>query len=133
LPLSLLEAMGAGIVPVVSDLASGISEVVNLQNGIRVSIGDEAGYLLALFHLAERPHQLDEMSTHCIAAVRENFSVASMADRWVVMIENHLGGGLPDWSQKIKVLPPLTYQNQLKYHPLLKPFRRVAKQFFVRK
>lgn len=133
LPLSLLEAMGAGVVPVVSDLASGISEVVNQQNGIRVPIGDEAGYLQALFHLAERQDHLDGMAIHCIAAVRENFSVGSMASRWLNMITNHLASGQPDWSQKTKALPPLAYQNRLKYHPILKPFRRVAKQFFGRK
>ena len=54
LPLSLLEAMGAGLVPVVSDLPSGISEVVNDANGIRVAVADEGGYVRALTGLAVR-------------------------------------------------------------------------------
>ena len=43
LPLSLLEAMGAGVVPVVSDLPSGLAEVVDESRGRRAPVGDVAG------------------------------------------------------------------------------------------
>ena len=40
LALSLLEAMGAGVVPVVSDLSSGIAQAVPADCGLRVPFGN---------------------------------------------------------------------------------------------
>ena len=39
-PVALVEAMGAGLVPVVSDIASGVPEIVDAANGVRVAVGD---------------------------------------------------------------------------------------------
>jgi glycosyltransferase involved in cell wall biosynthesis len=38
-PVALLEAMSTGLVPVVSDLPSGVPEVVSEQTGFRIAIG----------------------------------------------------------------------------------------------
>ena len=49
LPVALLEAMAAGVVPVVSDLESGVRDVVDTGvNGWRVAVGDTAGFARAV-------------------------------------------------------------------------------------
>ena len=52
--MSLLESMAHGLVPVVSDIESGIREVVDSNNGIRVAIDDIPGYAKAIIHLHEK-------------------------------------------------------------------------------
>ena len=127
LPLSMLESMGAGLVPVVSDLSSGISEVVNFKNGIRIPLHDEDGYLQALLNLAAKPDLLDEMATQSINAVRENFSIEAMTKRWLAMI--NVGRDVRiDWSNPICVTAPLELQSKILYRPIFKPLRRIIKK-----
>lgn len=53
LPLSLLEAMARGCVPVVADVRSGIPDVVTEgENGFRVPVGDIGGFVERLSQLA---------------------------------------------------------------------------------
>ena len=130
LPLSLLEAMGAGLVPVVSDLPSGISEVVNPLNGIRIPINDEAGYLQSLLRLAAEPDSLDEMAGQAITAVRENFSVEAMTRRWLVMMNACSCDTVVDWSKPIQLTPPLELQGKILFWPIFRPLRRLYKKAF---
>lgn len=53
LPVALLEAGAAGVVPVVSNLASGIPEVIRPgETGFRPEVGDIGGFADAISHLA---------------------------------------------------------------------------------
>jgi glycosyltransferase involved in cell wall biosynthesis len=63
LPVALLEAGAAGVVPVVSNLASGIPEVVTPGvTGFRPEAGDIAGFADAIGQLAGDRQALDTMS-----------------------------------------------------------------------
>jgi glycosyltransferase involved in cell wall biosynthesis len=53
-----LAAMGGGLVPVVSDLPSGIPEVVDNSNGFLVPINDAASYARGIVHLHEHRDEL---------------------------------------------------------------------------
>lgn len=128
LPLSLLEAMGAGLVPVVSDLPSGISEVVNERTGIRVGIGDEAGYAAALVALAGDPERRKELSRHAAAEVRASHSTAAMAARWEAMLENLAPAEAPHWKPGCRATPPLGVGGHWSFHPLLRPLRSRIKR-----
>lgn len=53
LPLAMLQAMGEGVVPVVSDVASGVPQlIVHGASGFRVAIGDIDGFAFRLATLA---------------------------------------------------------------------------------
>jgi glycosyltransferase involved in cell wall biosynthesis len=86
LPLSLLEAMMAGVVPVVSDLPSGIREVVNEANGILVQPDNIEGYAKGIEKLHFDRKLLAEMATNARIPVVKNFSTTAMADRWVQVL-----------------------------------------------
>ena len=128
LPLSLLESMGAGLVPVVSDLPSGISEVVNDRNGIRVAIDDEAGYADAVVRLARDRNLLASMSVCAGDEVRQSHSTEAMARRWVDMLAAHLPAELPQWQATCKATAPMELDGQWQFSPMLRPMRRMLKR-----
>jgi glycosyltransferase involved in cell wall biosynthesis len=127
LPLSLLEAMGEGLVPVVSDLPSGISEVVNEGTGIRVGIHDEVGFITALTDLAGAPIRRAALSAGAIDGVRQSHSTQAMARRWTAMLENLLPEKIPVWKPQCRASAPLELQGKWLYHPALRPIRVMAK------
>ncbi len=83
LPLSLLEAMARGLVPVVSDLPSGVCEVVHPDTGKLVAPDNIAGYAQAIVWLHSHRQDLDRLSRNAREAVRLEFSVQAMTDRWL--------------------------------------------------
>jgi glycosyltransferase involved in cell wall biosynthesis len=61
-PVALLEAMSAGLVPLASDLASGIAEVVGETTGFRITVGDVAGFAARIETLHRDRTLLERMS-----------------------------------------------------------------------
>jgi glycosyltransferase involved in cell wall biosynthesis len=127
LPLSLLEAMGNGLVPVVSDLKSGIPEVVDARNGFLVPVNDVAGHVRAIIHLHEHRDELVAKSAAARARVQEEFSVTAMTDRWL--------GALPApqvslsvWPQRWRITSPLMAGNPFHFSPPMRFLRRMAVQ-----
>jgi glycosyltransferase involved in cell wall biosynthesis len=76
LPVALLEAMGSGVVPVVSDIDSGVPEVVTTGvSGLLPAVGDIEGFAAAIACLdADRP-LLERMSAAARRTVEECFDV----------------------------------------------------------
>ncbi|BCX48307.1 glycosyltransferase group 1 family [Haloferula helveola] len=128
LPLSLLESMGAGLVPVVSNLASGISEVVDDGNGIRVDPGDEDAFVAAILGLAIDPERVREMSGRAAKRVRENYSAEAMARRWVTMVEEHGSGAEIVWAAECRASAPVELEGRFAYHRCLRPIRKMWKR-----
>ncbi len=130
LPLSMLEAMGSGCVPVVSDLPSGISEVIDDLNGIRVpfSGADESAYVGALAELCGDRVRLAEMAAAATRTVRESYSNAAMAERWTRLLATHEKPMAPDWTQPcIADAPPECRNKHWYFHPVMRPLRKLAK------
>ena len=130
LPLSLLESMGAGLVPVASDLPSGISEVVNDGNGFRVPIDDEAGYAAAVIRLAREPDLRAAMSVRASAEVCESHSTDAMARRWVEMLESCLPARDPVWNATCRATAPKELDGKWRFSPPMRPVRRLLKRMF---
>jgi glycosyltransferase involved in cell wall biosynthesis/GT2 family glycosyltransferase len=78
LSLALLEAMAAGVVPVVSDLASGTREVVESgSTGLLARPGRPEEFADAIVRLAEHPELLERMSAAAAARVADRHSLAA--------------------------------------------------------
>lgn len=127
LPLSMLEAMGAGLVPVVSDLPSGISEVVNDSNGIRVPVSGPEGYVAALAYLCGNRDRMAAMAIAAAQTVREDYSAMAMGRRWRQVLEEHAKPTVPDWSQPCSADAPPECRTRWYFHPALRPARRLLK------
>jgi glycosyltransferase involved in cell wall biosynthesis len=83
LPLALLEAMSVGLVPVVSDIPSGVPEVVVPgETGSRIPIGDVEGFAQAIAKLDSDRSILESMSGAARQLVADKFDVKLQAARY---------------------------------------------------
>jgi glycosyltransferase involved in cell wall biosynthesis len=124
LPISLLEAMAYGAVPVVSDLPSGIREVVNSETGILVNPENVDGYADAILKLDSDREDLAKKSRAASSLVTKGFSCEAMADRWLKML-SELPSSTAEWPSSQKV----TYSLMMRRLglPFLPAFRPVGK------
>lgn len=127
LPLSLLEAMGAGVVPVVSDLESGIRDVVTEQTGVRVPGGDVSAAADALVGLTQDRARLATLSAAAAQSVRTEYSAARMAEKYLQVI------GPPArppvlWPGEVPVPAPLGIERPWLYQGLPRVARRWTKR-----
>lgn len=126
LPLSLLEAMAHGVVPVVSDLSSGIQDVVTDNCGMRVPVHDTAGYARAILALDADRERLAAMALAVCEKIAGEFSTAAMAERWLKMLGQFPGRSDIRWLGRIDIHPLQACERPLYFHPLLRPLRRLA-------
>ena len=89
LPVSLLEAMAHGAVPVVSAVRSGVRELVrDGENGFLVPVGDVAGFAERLALLARAPERLVRMSAAARATIATGpYTAESMCDAYLALFE----------------------------------------------
>lgn len=82
LPISLLEAMAAGLVPVCLDIRSGVGEVLHhLENGILVS-NREDSFAAAISQLIENPNLRSNLSAAAKRTISEKYSDELCMNRW---------------------------------------------------
>ncbi len=128
LPLSLLEAMGNGLVPVVSDLESGLREIVSESCGLRVATGDVSAAVAALQALAADRTTLRVLSNAARSAARANYSASVMADRYLALIDSMMPDTPVFWPASGAVPTPLGVASPMYFHPAVRPLRRCAKR-----
>ena len=124
LPLSLLEAMGAGLVPVVSDLESGIREVVDETSGRLVAPGNTAGFAEAIAALHGQRGELRRLSQNARERVRHDFSVAAMTDRWLQALPASPNSEVR-WPERWTIKPIITAPDPWRYSPPIRLLRRL--------
>jgi glycosyltransferase involved in cell wall biosynthesis len=94
LPLSMLEALSAGLVPVVTDVESGIGEVcVHNQNALISPIGKPGALADNLLRLANSPELFNRLSK----ASRQSFldhklTAVDMAEQYATVLDNLFDG-----------------------------------------
>ena len=125
LPLSLLEAMGQGLVPVVSDLESGIPEVVDKTTGRLVAVDNVAGYADAIVWLHRHRDEMQLLSQNARKRVQREFSVEAMTDRWLAALPKTfpaIGAWPADWDIKA----PLPARHPIFFSQPARALRRLA-------
>jgi len=114
LPLSLLEAMACGVVPVVSDLESGIRDLVSASTGIAVPVNDIDAYADAILQLHLNRGELHQKSIAAQQRVAQEFSVEAMTDRWLTVAKPNQPEIYPVWKES-KILTPIGYENHFRF------------------
>lgn len=125
LPLSLLEAMGCGLVPVVTDLPSGIPEVVNDENGCLVGLNDTGGYARAIVQLHQDRQVMAAKSVAARERVAGEFSVAAMTNRWLKLFPAAAPSVV--WPKRWQIKAPLPARDKWRYSPPMRWARRFAR------
>ena len=126
--LSVLEAMGYGLVPVVSDLPAGIPEMVDKTTGILVPVDDVAGYARAIIHLHEHREELAAKSAAARERVKTKFSIEAMTDGWLAAFPPTTAP-ISDWPQQWSITAPLVARHPVYFSPPLRVLRRLAAKF----
>ena len=122
-PLSLLEAMGAGLVPVVSDLPSGIREVVDASTGMLVPPENTKGYAEAIIKLHQNRAELRRLFQNAREKARREFTVSAMADRWLAVLPPNPPAEIA-WPNAWKIKPILSASNPWLFSPPIRWLRR---------
>jgi glycosyltransferase involved in cell wall biosynthesis len=125
-PLSLLEAMAAGLVPVVSDLPSGIREVVDASTGKLVPPENTKGYADAIVQLHRNRDELSRLSQNAQEKARREFTVSAMTDRWLAAVPPSPAAEI-SWPDKWKIKPILSASNPLWFTPPMRWLRRLIR------
>jgi len=93
LPVSLLEAMASGVVPVCLEMRSGIRDVLqHEQNGLIVS-DRGAAFLAAVGRLKDSPAWRAQLAGMARSTVAAGFSIDNCATRWISLLQTHAGSG----------------------------------------
>jgi glycosyltransferase involved in cell wall biosynthesis len=88
LPVALLEAGAAGVVPVASDLASGIPEIVRHgETGYLAPVGDCRAFAAAIQALATDRQRLDAMSAAVRSLVARDWDIRARARAYESLFE----------------------------------------------
>ncbi|HEY5551011.1 MAG TPA: glycosyltransferase family 4 protein [Opitutaceae bacterium] len=92
LPVVMIEAMEAGCVPLVTQIRSGVDDLVDDgRNGILFPVGDVAAAVDALRRFATAALPLEAMSTAARARLASSeFAISHAADRYEVLFERML-------------------------------------------
>ena len=78
-PVSLIEAMSVGLVPVISDLPGGITDIVKEDIGFRIPIDDNKGFAAAIIKLDKDRTLLEQLSVNCRNKIIEQYDVKKTA------------------------------------------------------
>jgi glycosyltransferase involved in cell wall biosynthesis len=127
LPLSLLEAMGEGLVPVVSDLPSGLAEVVTAETGLRVPVGDVAAAEAAILGLAGDRPRLHRLSENAARLARSRYSAERMVSEYLALIDSIAPRETPLWPPAVQIPAPRGLRPWL-YRGWPRSLRRVLKR-----
>ncbi len=89
-PVTLIEAAAAGVVPVASDLPSGIPEiVVPGSTGFRLPVGDTGRFAAAIAALATDPKLLAQMSANVREIAVRNFDIREKVKAYDSLFERY--------------------------------------------
>jgi glycosyltransferase involved in cell wall biosynthesis len=89
LPLALLEAMGAGLACVATDVG-GVSEVLDEATGLVVGPGDAGALAAAMTRLAEEPGLADALRSRAAEVARARFSISACTEAHLQLYEDLL-------------------------------------------
>jgi len=130
LPLALLEAMGHGLVPVVSDLGQDFRDLILGTGGRLVNPKVIKDYAKAILEVAKRPNSFFKNSILCQRKCRDDYSIEAMTNRWIAFLKHiPATNKKKDFCRKIsEIQSPLTLGKNILYHHLLRPLRRLLKK-----
>jgi glycosyltransferase involved in cell wall biosynthesis len=81
-PVTVLEALGVGIVPIVSDLPAGITEIVDSSIGRRIPIGQNELFAQAIQEMHENRELLQSLKKNGRALAEKQFNILETSNNY---------------------------------------------------
>lgn len=133
LPVSLLEAMANGVVPLVSAIRSGIPEMIrHAENGLLAAIGDIDGFAKQLAYLYANPMERRQMANAAQMTISHSgYRLEDMVDQYCALFQTMIEQ--PFTRPRGDILPPARLKHQrswlrLARHRAGQEVRRAATQ-----
>jgi glycosyltransferase involved in cell wall biosynthesis len=81
-PVSILEAISNGVIPVVSDLPGGIRDIVTNEIGYRCTLNEPESFAKAIRYLFENKNIMIVQKKNCIKLAREKYDIIQAANNY---------------------------------------------------
>jgi glycosyltransferase involved in cell wall biosynthesis len=128
-PLTLVEAMGYGLVPVCADIPCLLQELIAPSNGFKIKPDDASAYAAAIVRLHKNREMLESFSKEARLTVEKDFSEVAMAERYLEFVRSHgPRTPYPSWKEQIKIEPMLRSTRIISLKPF-RALRRMLKTF----
>ncbi|MBI5154594.1 glycosyltransferase family 4 protein [Candidatus Poribacteria bacterium] len=95
LPISLMEAMACGVVPICSQIQSGIPELVHHEETGLIVSDREAGPVEAVRRMTQDRALWERLSANARALIEREYSPASVAKAWMALFQELLDSAGP--------------------------------------
>ena len=103
--ISMLESMGQGCVPIVTDVSGAREKITHGQTGFIVAVGDVAAMAQVIADLdASRAH-VEKISNACISSVRDHHGFDDYDQAFVEIMRECAGGPPAKWPGSKAVVP----------------------------
>jgi glycosyltransferase involved in cell wall biosynthesis len=128
-PLTLLEGMALGLVPVCGDIPCLVQEVIHPENGFRVPRTEPQAFAEAIGRLHQDRPLLERMSGAARQTVTTHYSREAMAGRYLKLVKSLVPTPTTaNWPEKICIRPIRALENRVLFQPVLRPVRRLVKR-----
>ena len=138
LPVVILEAMAQGLVPVATDIRSGLPELIrDGENGFIVPLGDTEGFADRLATLALNRSRLAQMSAAAYRTISvDGYTVEKMVERYQTLFQSIADNPAP--RPRGPIVPPPELRGKVKTSIMLRYhtgrlWHRLNKRFSLRK
>jgi len=124
LPISVIEAMGQGVVPIVSDLPSGIDEAIPPGCGFRVPPGDISAALEIIRRLSVDRRELSHLAKRAEQHARSKYGLAEMVDEYLALAKQ---GESRCWPESVGIPVPIGVKPTFMFRGVMRALRRRLK------
>jgi glycosyltransferase involved in cell wall biosynthesis len=105
LSLSMLESMGRGCVPIVTDVSGSRETIEHGQNGFIVPVGDVAAMAQIIADLDAERGRLDKLSDACILSLRNHHGVDTYDQEFIKIMQDCMSGPPARWPRTKAAVP----------------------------
>jgi glycosyltransferase involved in cell wall biosynthesis len=123
LPVSILESMSVGVVPIVYRFNSGIEKVITKKCGIVVNLFDNQSIINGIAELHKNRGLLKKYSQNAIKLVREKYNIEKQAPLYFSFFNEVL-----QEKSKRKSFKFIFYYKGILYHPIIPKWLRILVQ-----
>ena len=103
--ISMLESMGQGCVPIVTDVSGAKEKITHGQTGFIVAVGDVAAMAQIIADLDANRSRVEQISNACIASVRDHHRFDAYDQAFVKIMRECMSGPPAKWPESRAIVP----------------------------
>jgi glycosyltransferase involved in cell wall biosynthesis len=103
--ISMLESMGQGCVPIVTDVSGAKEKITHGQSGFVVAVGDVAAMAQIIADLDPNRARIEQIANACISSVRDHHGFETYDQAFVRIMQECMSGPSARWPGTKAVVP----------------------------